>query len=182
MNVDLRVSVHHFVNRGRIQRSGAPSLLANLERGLPFPDKSASRVYSNNFLEHLSRDAALSCLRETHRVLAAGGIVRVVVPDLERYVRAYANRESEFFARVSDNTYWPSWCKLPADYLTSIVHGAPELGWVHRWAWDEETLTQALRSVGFEDVARRSVNESPSEDLRGIDGDLTAALALEAVK
>lgn len=122
-----------------------------------------------------------ACERRTGFSLG-GGIVRVVVPDLESYVRAYVDRDSEFFARVSDNAYWPSWCTLPAEYLSTIVHGAPELGWVHRWAWDEETLAHALRSVGFEEVARRSVNESPSEDLCGIDGDLIAALALEAVK
>jgi hypothetical protein len=40
-------------------------------------------------LEHLPRPQALPFLRECHRVLAPGGILRVVVPDLETIARLY---------------------------------------------------------------------------------------------
>jgi predicted SAM-dependent methyltransferase len=61
----------------------------DLRRGLPFPDESFDAVYGSHVLEHLQPDAAARLLRECHRVLRSGGIVRIVVPDLEAIARLY---------------------------------------------------------------------------------------------
>ena len=61
----------------------------NLLRRLPFADNSFDVVYSSHVLEHFSRDTAASLLRECHRILKPGGILRVVVPDLENVCREY---------------------------------------------------------------------------------------------
>lgn len=61
----------------------------DLRRGLPFPDESFDAVYGSHVLEHLEPDAAMQLLRECHRVLRPGGIVRIVVPDLEAIARRY---------------------------------------------------------------------------------------------
>ena len=59
------------------------------ERGLPLADASCAAVYHSHVLEHLRRDAVLPFLAECRRVLEAGGVLRVVVPDLEDACRAY---------------------------------------------------------------------------------------------
>ena len=56
---------------------------------LPFADGSVAVVYSSHMLEHLGRDEARAFLLECRRILRPGGILRLVVPDLERYVRTY---------------------------------------------------------------------------------------------
>lgn len=56
---------------------------------LPFADGSFDACYCSHLLEHLSRSEAQLLLSEMHRVLKARGIVRLVVPDLERIVRSY---------------------------------------------------------------------------------------------
>jgi len=56
---------------------------------LPFADGTVDLAYSSHMLEHLSRDDARGFARECFRVLRPGGIVRIVVPDLEGIVRAY---------------------------------------------------------------------------------------------
>ena len=61
----------------------------DLRNGIPFPDGSADVVYSSHLLEHLERKDALPFLREIYRVLKRDGILRIVVPDLERAVTAY---------------------------------------------------------------------------------------------
>jgi SAM-dependent methyltransferase len=61
----------------------------DLRRGLPFPDESFDAVYGSHVLEHLEPDTAAQLLRECHRVLRPGGIVRIVVPDLEAIARLY---------------------------------------------------------------------------------------------
>jgi SAM-dependent methyltransferase len=67
-----------------------PSVQAHdLCRGIPFLEGMFDIVYQSHLLEHFERKAALSLLRECHRVLRRDGIIRVVVPDLERIAQLY---------------------------------------------------------------------------------------------
>lgn len=61
----------------------------DLRKPLPFPDESCAVVYHSHVLEHFSRALAPVFLKECHRVLIPGGILRVVVPDLETIARLY---------------------------------------------------------------------------------------------
>lgn len=54
----------------------------DVSKRFPFPDGMFDYVYSSHMMEHLHREDALFCLREVHRVLKQGGVVRIVVPDL----------------------------------------------------------------------------------------------------
>jgi predicted SAM-dependent methyltransferase len=68
----------------------APGVIAcDLGRGVPLPDAHCDAVYHSHVLEHLRREQALPFLRECRRVLKPGGILRVVVPDLEQACREY---------------------------------------------------------------------------------------------
>jgi SAM-dependent methyltransferase len=60
-----------------------------LRERLPFKEGQFDAVYHSHVLEHLPHSQALPFLRECHRVLAPGGILRVVVPDLEMIARLY---------------------------------------------------------------------------------------------
>ena len=61
----------------------------DLRTRLPFKEGEFEAVYHSHVLEHLPHSQALPFLRECHRVLAPGGILRVVVPDLEMIARLY---------------------------------------------------------------------------------------------
>ena len=61
----------------------------NLNKGIPFEDNSFDVVYHSHLLEHFSKSYTPVFLKECHRVLKNGGIIRVVVPDLEQIVRWY---------------------------------------------------------------------------------------------
>ncbi len=65
------------------------------QHGLPFPTASFAAVYHSHVLEHLDPAAGLELLRECHRILKPGGILRVVVPDLETIARCYLARLDE---------------------------------------------------------------------------------------
>ena len=70
--------------------SADPSVKAhNLREGVPLPDASVDLVYCSHLLEHFSKQEAPAFLSECRRVLRKGGVVRVVVPDLEGIARAY---------------------------------------------------------------------------------------------
>jgi predicted SAM-dependent methyltransferase len=61
----------------------------DLRRGLPYEDSSFDAVYHSHVLEHLAPEEATSMLGHCYRVLRAGGVLRVVVPDLEGIARTY---------------------------------------------------------------------------------------------
>jgi SAM-dependent methyltransferase len=61
----------------------------DLRKGIPFPDGSFEVVYHSHVLEHFSKPEAAFFLKECRRVLRPGGIVRVVVPDLEEIAKQY---------------------------------------------------------------------------------------------
>jgi SAM-dependent methyltransferase len=62
---------------------------ANIIDGVPLADGTADFVYHSHVLEHLSREDARRFLHECHRILKPGGILRIVVPDLEDAAREY---------------------------------------------------------------------------------------------
>lgn len=64
-------------------------LRVDVRRGLPFPPEEFDAVYHSHVLEHLSRVDGERFLLDCRRVLRRGGIVRVVVPDLEAICRLY---------------------------------------------------------------------------------------------
>jgi predicted SAM-dependent methyltransferase len=69
--------------------AGPGVIVANLRRGIPFPDGDFGVVYHSHLLEHLQRRDAEQLIAECFRVLRPGGVVRIVVPDLEATVREY---------------------------------------------------------------------------------------------
>jgi len=67
-----------------------PGVIAhNLSQPLPFDDASFGVVYHSHVLEHFTRAQATAFMRECFRILAPGGVIRVVVPDLEVIARLY---------------------------------------------------------------------------------------------
>jgi predicted SAM-dependent methyltransferase len=70
--------------------STGPGVIAhNLVSGFPFPDSKFDVVYHSHVLEHLPKDKAEFFTNECHRILKKGGMLRVVIPDLEQIARNY---------------------------------------------------------------------------------------------
>ena len=73
----------------------------NILGGLPYEDASFDAAYSSHFIEHLSPCQVDAVLSEIHRILKTGGVLRVVVPDLENICREYLHRLQD--AREKDD-------------------------------------------------------------------------------
>ncbi len=61
----------------------------DLLTSLPFADGQFSFVYGSHVLEHFTKADAVRVLNECQRILVPGGVIRCVVPDLERLARNY---------------------------------------------------------------------------------------------
>lgn len=64
-------------------------LAHNLLQPIPFDDKSFDVVYHSHLLEHFTKSDAESFIEECYRVLRPGGVIRIVVPDLEPIAKNY---------------------------------------------------------------------------------------------
>ncbi|MFG0261469.1 MAG: class I SAM-dependent methyltransferase [Novipirellula sp. JB048] len=81
----------------------------NLVNGIPFPNSSFDVVYHSHVLEHLSIDQGKRFIAECYRVLVPGGLIRVVVPDLEQITRTYLqelDRALDHQPLGADNHHW----------------------------------------------------------------------------
>lgn len=61
----------------------------NILKGLPFDRESIDAIFSSCMLEHFTPEQAKRYMKECYRVLRRGGIIRIVVPDLEDVCKEY---------------------------------------------------------------------------------------------
>lgn len=141
----------------------------NLLRPLPFPDSSVAAVFSEHVLEHLAYEQALALLRECRRVLAAGGVLRVAVPDAGRYLRAYPDDPDGFIERNRPARPTP----LLAIQEAFTRHG-------HRSAYDLETLALLFRTAGFLEPRQAAFGESALEPCPDSESRAAESLYVEA--
>lgn len=71
-------------------QSDDPAVICHdVTQGIPFSDNQFDVVYHSHILEHLSPKQGRELIAECHRVLKPGGILRIVVPNLEEIVQLY---------------------------------------------------------------------------------------------
>jgi predicted SAM-dependent methyltransferase len=147
----------------------------DLTKGIPHPSNSVDMIYSSHMLEHLRPSQAQFVLDDCHRVLKPGGVLRLVVPDLNEAAQAYLRRDLEYF---------PSHTSLIADaFMESISSPTRRENIVrrlasrmlrtddggHKWMYDAESLIARLRSVGFVDIERVGFREGKNREIAMLD-------------
>lgn len=125
----------------------------DLSRRFRFPDESFDCVFASHVLEHLHPDVAERCLREAHRVLRRGGVVRIAVPDLDRMVAEYDQADPERFL-------WSVYQGRTRSAKRSVRH------W---WHYNARSLATLLADCGFREIERRAYREGRCPDVERID-------------
>lgn len=129
---------------------------------MPFADASVAGFYSEHFFEHLRYPAeAGSFLRECHRVMKPGAVLRIIVPDGESYLKAYmAEGWNEMSGvRPLDEKRRDPW-GLSFRTKMEVVNEMFRQGCEHFFAYDYETLDLLMRESGFEHVSRSEFGKS----------------------
>lgn len=118
---------------------------------LPFEPNSVKVLYSSHMLEHLDRVEARKFLAEAMRVLAPGGIIRLVVPDLQMRARAYLETgdADTFMSALGSREHSLHTFGAKLKFLALGDRG-------HQWMYDAASLVALLESCGF--IGARSVN------------------------
>ena len=142
-------------------------LCRDVRTGLGVADNSAAVIYSSHFIEHLTRDEAVTFLEECRRALTPNGICRIVTPDLRALAGRYLRQPpSEAADRFMASTLlvpaepapraWLRWYRSRTAFET------------HKWLYDATSLSVAMSSVAFRDVRPCEYLQSsiPSDRLR----------------
>jgi predicted SAM-dependent methyltransferase len=130
----------------------------DLCKPLPFPDNAFSAIYASHVLEHLYRSQALALLSECKRVLKPGGILRLVVPDLQAMVAEYLSSKNNGSSKsAADNlneklAFRPS-APRAGNVLVRFYHLWKDFH-SHKWMYDSDSLSGYLEAAGFHQVAQ----------------------------
>jgi SAM-dependent methyltransferase len=121
-------------------------LIHDLRRPFPWPSASARAIYSSHTLEHLTSAQGERFLLECARVLAPGGVLRIVVPDLASVLSDYEKGvfpATELVDRLGVGFEHPrdGWLKAQL---------APFFRHPHRCMYDAESLLDALGAAGLD--------------------------------
>jgi SAM-dependent methyltransferase len=169
-----------------LRESTADVVLDISKEPLPFEDDSVAALFCSHTLEHIDRARLGFVLSEFHRVLRPDdGIVRILVPDIELAVRAYAERDHAFFAASEigqPDPGAPLGGLLAAWFYSSRPDQKHGGGHVH--CFDYEYLEHWLRQAGFSRVWRSGWRQSALPELRGEEFDRhpNDSLIVEAMK
>lgn len=131
-------------------------IMCDLTKGLPFlPDGQFDLVYSEHFLEHISRKAAMDLLRECFRSLRSGGVMRIAMPCLDDIVKNYQGGShftedtGEFAALYGPLRF------TRGEYLNLAMRA-----WGHTYIYNYEDFSLMLKDIGFIDIRRETLNHS----------------------
>ena len=142
--------------------------LWDARHSLPFADHSVRGIFCEHFLEHLEYTREVPVfLSECHRVLKDGATVRFIVPDAERYLRAYVTGGWEALAAIRplEDGHNDRWFGHSYSTRMELVNAIFHQGNEHRFAYDQETLCRALACCGFENVTVRAFGQSACPEL-----------------
>lgn len=113
------------------------------ETSLPLPDNSVSRIFHEDFIEHINQRDTVLFLAETFRVLKSDGIHRINTPELLGSMRRYSD-----FSKGSRGVFAGEW----------NAHG-------HLNILTRSYLEELARLVGYREVVFNGKNKSISPDM-----------------
>lgn len=147
-----------LVPAGPFGRFPSGVLYGDIVSGLPVAAGSGDLLYSSHVLEHLALDELRAALRDCRRVLATGGVFRIVLPDLEALIAAY-NNSAQRDRAISFIRSTMMGCDVRPRTMRQRLQQA--LGSSHHlWLWDYPSLADELAAAGFTNIRRATFGDS----------------------
>lgn len=125
------------------------TLRTDARKNLPLADNSCSGIH----VEHLEpTDERPDFLQNCYRCLQSGGVLRIIVPDAELYIKAYLESGWENFNYIGCGGDVPE--KTFKTKMQALNHVFVQ-GWEHYGGYDAETLELELSNAGFTNIKHR---------------------------
>ena len=142
----------------------------NVVKGLPVPDKSCVRVYSDQVLEHLALEDFRTALRNIHRILMVGGTFRFFVPDIAYCVNLYLEGVKHDNPDAMHDLTIGTGMGLKTRRHGMLGRFLESLGNSrHQWGWDEASVRKELTDAGFHGIRRIYYRDSEDVMFKAIE-------------
>ena len=142
--------------------------LCDIRKNLPIDDNVANGIFCEHVFEHLDyTEEALMFLSECRRVMKPSGVLRIIVPDAEKYLKAYVaggwQQLAEIRPLIEEKTDFHYKCKYntPMELINVVFRQGGE----HKFAYDFSTLEFLLKTVGFSKVYKKTFGDSEMANL-----------------
>lgn len=153
---------------------------------LPFADNSVKCLFSEHFIEHLDYNEEVPYfIKECYRVLQKGGVIRLIVPDAEKYLQAYTQGGWDELIKMKRlgtqlrDPYFGFKYKTRMEVINFVFRQWSE----HKFAYDFETLKFVIEAGGFTEVKKQEFGQSYlSELLIDRASRVPESLYIEAIK
>lgn len=154
-------------------------LRSDCRKKLFLSDNCCKGIHIEMFLEHVDPvDELPYLLKECYRILMPGGIIRIIVPDAEKFVKAYLNGWEEM-NKISYGM--ANWSMLFASKMDALNHVFLQ-GHEHYGGWDMERLKLVLSQAGFYTINRVKFGEGCFPEIIDRDFHKQNGLYVESVK
>lgn len=172
LNIGCGSTFHQFWINIDISPSSDDVLAHDLMKGLPFASNYIDVCYSSHVLEHLKKNEAAFFLEEQKRVLRAGGIIRIVVPDLEAICVNYLKYLGELLEGNLEHEFRYDYSLLELFDQVSRGYSGGELGklWQSGKIEDVEYVVSRHGEEAEEEITLNSPPISDDEKNNGILG------------
>jgi predicted SAM-dependent methyltransferase len=154
-------------------------VIHDIRRPLPFPDNSASAVYASHVLEHLYFEEGRQLMVESFRVLAAGGVLRIVVPDLRMIVEEYLGNGASKGQTSGSESLRPAdqmnqrllmrWPTPSSSHLLYRIYNSWQDFHSHKWMYDADSLGALFKATGFVQVEQKGCHDSRIAGIREVE-------------
>lgn len=146
--------------------------LCDITKKLPYKDNSVDFVYCSHVLEHFDKWQTLNILRESNRIMKKDGVMRIVLPDLEKVFEVYRKEGPNEFCRVM----WGFEKDVsPSSFINLIQRRFIRL---HQWMYDKKSFEDVVKSVGFKKIKWVDCKKGEMLDIKKLDLEVHKELSM----
>jgi predicted SAM-dependent methyltransferase len=135
----------------------------------PFPDNTFHYVFSENMIEHIPWEGGLNMLKESYRVLAPGGKIRVITPNLTKLFNLINHPDSpdvQKFVEASRRIF-PQLPKTPIG--GAYVFNTNVREWGHVFMYDPATLRKTFELAGFKSIQELTLEDKTDPAFKAVE-------------
>jgi predicted SAM-dependent methyltransferase len=157
----LHVDVCAFKQFKGNQNVGPPDLICDISINIPLKDSSCKIIYSRETLEHLKYSELVNHFIECNRLLQSDGVIRMVVPDFDLFIKDYLNKV--FGNQLGDPKSLAGPLENYVDFFVNRIL-YPDHFYLH----NINTLSRILKRCGFIDIKTCLPGQTEIKDLTEI--------------
>jgi predicted SAM-dependent methyltransferase len=124
--------------------------LCDFNRRLPFASETFDGIFCEHVLEHFDYQGGRKLLVECLRILKKGGVIRVIVPDGEKFIKAYFDDPGQILKYKECST------EFPIEAVNAWFYQRYE----HQCIYDAAYLIDQLKKAGFANAVKSSYKNS----------------------